>query len=187
MPRFIRNLLHLTKTRTSRRRPSFRPTVEKLEQRELLSVAPEEQLFVYQLNRARANPQAYEQEAQLPVSLAGVAARAPLAVNDHLMDSAGFKAEEMASNDYLSHQRPVTGIWPNQLARNFGYQLPSYFPDNDNYIESLASGWGVNSLPVTATPEAALRGLIIDQGLTPPGHRIHLLGMDDFNAKFKEV
>src|SRR5215471_2731898 len=109
-----------------RSRPrSVRPQLERLEEREVLSVAPEEQLFVYLLNRARHDPVAYQQENSLPVDLGSVSPRPPLAVNDLLFNSSEFKAEEMATNNYFSHQSQVTGIWPNKLVRDNGYNLPS--------------------------------------------------------------
>src|SRR5262245_15690193 len=100
-------------------------TLEHLEARELLAVAAEEQLFVYSLNRARHDPAAYQQEVSLPVDLTAVAPRPPLAVNDHLLASAQFKANEMATNNYFNHQSQVTGKWPNELVRSYGYPLPS--------------------------------------------------------------
>lgn len=173
-----------------RPRPSrVRPlTLERLEEREVLSVTPEGQLFVYLLNRARSNPAAYQQEVNLPISLASVAARPPLAVNNDLFNSSGFKANEMATNNYFSHQSAVTGIWPNQLVRNNGYPLPDLFVNNANYLESISYGGStLGHNPAVASAAAALQGLIIDAGINPPGHRIHLLGMDAFNATFKEI
>ena len=46
----------------NRRAESSALTIEQLEERVLFSVTPEEQLFVYELNRARHDPLAYEQE-----------------------------------------------------------------------------------------------------------------------------
>jgi hypothetical protein len=61
----------------------------------MLAVSAQEQLFIYLLNRARANPVAYQQEAGLSVDLSGVAARPPLAVNDDLSDSAQYHSDDM--------------------------------------------------------------------------------------------
>jgi hypothetical protein len=144
-------------------------------------VDPGEQLFVYLLNRARNDPQAYEAERDLPISLAGVEARPPVAVNYNLFDSSGFKSEEMAQYDYFAHQSEVTGQWPNELSRDYGYPLDPSFPDDNNQIESLAAGTFID------TAAEALELLIIDEGVVPPGHRIHLLGMDDFNADNREI
>jgi Ca2+-binding RTX toxin-like protein len=57
----------------------------------------------------------------------------------------------------------VTGDWPNELVRSFGYDLPGYFPDDANNIESLHSG--------SPDPFAVLGSLI-----GSPGHRPHVLG-----------
>ena len=84
-------------------------SVESLEDRLLLSVLPEEQLFVYLLNRARNDPVAYQQEQNLSVDLSYVTPRAPLAVNDKLFASSSFHANEMATYNYFGHQSQVTG------------------------------------------------------------------------------
>ena len=65
------------------------------------------------------------------------------------------------------------------MVRDQGYKLPSYFPDDNNYVESIAAG--------TSTPASTLSLLIVDQGLNPPGHRNHLLGIDDFNVDNREI
>lgn len=185
----LRLLLRLFPTVSRRpRRRTARLKVEHLEAREVLSVGAEEQLFVYLLNRARSNPVAYQQEANLPVSLAYVPARAPLAVNDRLFSSSEFKSEEMATYNYFSHQSQVTWKWPNQLVRDTGYALPSIFANSANNLESISYGWAYpgRNLAV-ATPAAALRGLIIDAGVASLGHRNHLLGIDPWNANFREI
>lgn len=170
------------------RSATCRPRLERLEDRELLAVSAAEQLFVYQLNRARANPVAYQQEVGLPVSLAYVTPRPPLAVNDLLFASAEFKSEEMATHNYFGHQSQVTGVWPNQLVRSRGYPLPSLFVNNANYLESISYGWAYPGRnPEVATAGAALEGLIYDEGINPPGHRNHLLGIDAWNANFREI
>ena len=170
----------------TRRMPIF---PECLEIRTLLAVSPEEMLFTYELNRARHNPVSYQQEQQLSVDLSYVTPRAPLALNVSLSNSSDFKADEMATFNYFNHQSLVTGQWPNLLARNNGYALPytipgsglSSFtlPDNSNQIESLAAGY--------TTAIETLNALIVDAGTSPPGHRIHLLGIDDFNAGNREI
>jgi hypothetical protein len=153
--------------------------LERLEDRLLLSVTAEEQLFVYLLNRARHNPQAYQLEANLVVDLSGVAARPPLAISEQLSASARFHAEEMAEFDYFAHQSPVTGAWPNQLARDAGYALPAGWANNDNFIESLGGG--------QRTAAELLKAFIEDIGVPDLGHRIHLLGMGDFHSQNREI
>ena len=157
------------------------PRVENLEPRLVLTITPEEQLFVYLLNQIRHDPQAYDAAAGLGGILDNVESRQPLAVNDDLFASAGFHAEEMAEFDYFAHQSDVTGDWPNKMARDEGYDLPGFFPDDNNFIESLAAGTNLHD------PDDVIRLLIVDPGLVPPGHRIHLLGIDEFNAQANEI
>lgn len=140
----------------------------------------DEMLFIYTLNRARANPAAYQQEVNLSVDLSGVQPRPPLAVNNNLTGSSRFHADEMADNNYFGHTSQVTGDQPNKMARDHGYPLPISLDDNANNIESIAAG---NNLDVLA----ALKLLIEDAGVDPPGHRIHLLGINDFFARHREI
>lgn len=154
---------------------------EALEPRVVLTISPEEQLFVYLLNWARSDPQAYEERENLPVSLADVAASEPLAVNDSLFASAGFHAEEMANNNYFDHQSQVTGDWPNQMAEDAGYDLPGYFELDNNYIESIAAGNAFSGAQDT------IDLLVIDEGVPSLGHRKHLLSIGDFYDQSKEI
>lgn len=157
-----------------------RPT-EFLEPRLLLTIKPEEQLFIYMLNRARHDPVAYQQEQGLTVDLSYVTPQPPLAVNTDLLDSSRFHSDEMANNDYFGHQSQVTGDWPNKMARDQGYPLPVSFPDNNNYIESIAAG------NVYSTAAIPLNALIVDAGVPSLGHRNHLLGIGEFYAANREI
>ena len=145
----------------------------------------EEQLFIFELNRARNNPTQFQTENSLSVDLSAVAAQPPLAVNGNLTESAGIKAQEMADNNYFTHLSPVSGKWPNKLARDSGYNLASSLPDNANNIESLAGGF--DSVIDWTQPLVPLVTLIVDAGVVPPGHRIHLLAMNSFNQRFREI
>lgn len=155
--------------------------IESLEQRLVLTVSSEEQLFVYLLNQIRHDPQAYDQAAGLGGILDAVETRQPLAINDDLFASAEFHATEMADNDYFAHQSAVTGDWPNLMARDQGYDLPSFFPDDNNFIESLAAGNAFGD------PADVIELLIVDAGVPSLGHRNHLLGIDSFNAQANEI
>ena len=64
--------------------------IESLETRKLLTVIADEQLFTYELNRARHDPVTYQQEQHLAVDLAYVTPRGPLALNDSLSGSSKF-------------------------------------------------------------------------------------------------
>jgi hypothetical protein len=99
--------------------------------------------LLYEINLARWNPVEFERssEADIPRLVAGP----PLAVSSNLSDSTKAKANEMAAHGYFAHQSPVTGMWPNELARLHGFDLPHYWPDDKNYIEALQSG---STLPI---------------------------------------
>ncbi|MGL4553476.1 MAG: CAP domain-containing protein, partial [Gemmataceae bacterium] len=118
-------------------RRTARPRCEALEDRTVLSVTAQEQLFVYLLNRARHDPGAYQREQGLPVNLDAVTPRPPLAVSDALFASTGFHAADMATRNYFGHNTPE-GLTPNQMVRNAGYPAASVFQANSNYVESIA-------------------------------------------------
>tara|TARA_R110002049_G_scaffold72490_7_gene187488 strand:- start:36053 stop:37507 length:1455 start_codon:yes stop_codon:yes gene_type:complete len=158
------------------RRLGFQP----LESRRLLAVIGLEQEAIYVLNRARHDPVAYQVEQQLPVDLAGIASRGPLAVNDSLIDSAGAKSTDMVFNNYFGHEGQ-DGLMANKLARDNGYPLPANLLDSDNNIESIAAGTDYT------TPYEPLNALIIDQGLPTPFHRQQLFGMTEFWADNREI
>lgn len=165
-------------SRAASRRPR-RLKLETLENRRLLAVSAGEQEFIYLLNRARHDPAAYATEVNLGVDLSSVVPRPPLAVNEQLLGSSGFHAEEMAAYDYFGHTSEVTGDQPNKMARDAGYPLPQGWSNDANYIESAAAGF--------ATAAAALKGLIHDGGGPTGGHRSHLLGIGDFWAANTEI
>ncbi len=145
-----------------------------------------EMAFIYELNRARANPQAYAAANSLGTLLDGVAAQPPLAVNNNLVQSARFHSDEMAANSYFAHTSMVTGDQPNAMARDAGYPLPGSWPDAGNNIESLAVLYSQGG-SISYSAPAALRALIEDLGVNPPGHRIHLLAMNSFFEAHREI
>ena len=156
-------------------------TLERLEDRLLLSISAESQHFIYLLNRARHDPAAYQRENNLPADIALVEARPPLAVNANLNASALFHSQEMATHNYFGHQSAVTGDWPNKMVRDHGYPLPDIFPNTSNNLESLAAGTFFSGA------DEPLSALIVDEGIPSLGHRKHLLGMGTFNASFREI
>ncbi len=145
-----------------------------------------EMAFIYELNRARSNPQAYDQANGLNGLLDGVAARPPLAVSENLVQSARFHSDEMATHGYFAHTSPVTLDQPNKMARDAGYPLPSAWPDNANSIESIACRYSTSG-STSYNGADALLALIIDLGWNPPGHRIHLLAMNAGFAAHREI
>lgn len=144
-----------------------------------------EMAFIYELNRARSDPQRYDTENSLGGILNGVAAQPPLALNLNLVESARFHSTEMANNGYFGHQSSVTGDWPNKMARDAGYPLNSGLSNTTNNIESLAARYSNSSISYSATE--ALKALIIDAGVPSLGHRKHLLAMEAFYQNFTEV
>jgi hypothetical protein len=132
----------------------------------------EAQLVVYEINRARWSPAAFAAETNSSVP-SDVLPRPPVALNQALVKSATFKANEMARFGYFAHQSKATGVWPNELARDAGYPLPSWWSDDANYIESLNSG---SSVPI----------LVVGSFANSPSHRRHIFGEGTF-ADFLEV
>lgn len=131
----------------------------------------EEQQFVYEVNRIRWNPA--ETEADAGLARGTLTPAPPLAVNDALADAAWFRSNEMAESDYFAHQSPVTGAWPNSVARDHGYPLPAWWPDEANNIESIHRG--------NPTLLGVLRSFV-----KSPSHRSHLMGQGWF-ATHREI
>lgn len=94
-----------------------------------------EQQLVYEINLARRNPAAFA--AALGFSGAGLLPRPPLAIDGALAASSSFKASDLADGAPFAHTTS-DGRWPNELARDFGYPLPTWWVDEANYIESIA-------------------------------------------------
>ncbi|MCA8946250.1 MAG: hypothetical protein KDB29_08485 [Planctomycetes bacterium] len=145
-----------------------------------------EMAFIYELNRARSNPQNYDTENSLGGILNGVAAQPPLALNLNLVQSARFHSAEMGANGYFGHQSTVTNDWPNKMARDAGYVLPTSWSDTTNNIESIAA-YGSSGSGASYSAPDALKALIIDANTPSLGHRIHLLAMNSFNQNFREI
>src|ERR1700681_3364044 len=85
----------------------FLPRLEELEDRTVPSgLAPTavEQLFLEQLNDARANPAAYG--ASIGVDLSGVAPAPPLAFNPLLIEAARLHSQDMNTQGYFDHTTP---------------------------------------------------------------------------------
>jgi uncharacterized protein YkwD len=140
-------------------------TVEQLEDRQLLSgyqPTAVEQLFLEELNDARANPPAYG--LATGVDLSTVAPAQPLAFNPELIQAARDHSQDMSSRAYFSHVTPE-GLDPGQRISQTGFFW-------NGWGESLAGG------SIYAQPADALSGLIADNGVQDLGHRRHLLSMD---------
>jgi hypothetical protein len=144
---------------------ALRPRLELLETRQLLSgftPTPAEQLFLEELNDARADPAQYG--TSIGVDLSGVAPSPPLAFNTLLIEETRLHSQDMNARGYFAHDTPE-GIDPGQRMTNVGF---------------VWTGWGESLAGGTAFPGPtdALRALIIDNGVADLGHRRHLLAID---------
>lgn len=157
-----------------------------------------EAAFIYELNRARQDPGRYDAEIGFGGTLNSGMTQPPLALNLSLVESARWHSQDMEALSYFGHQRPAPYLQhPNWMARHkwkgtspaSAYPLVTSWTDDANYIESLAGIW--SSAPISYSAADALEALIRDTYLVgqgqPPGHRIHLLGLNAFNAAFREV
>lgn len=139
------------------------------------SQTPEISAAVEFLNKIRANPDAFSET--IGVKLNNIPASAPLKWNDQLAIAAQQKAEDMANRNYFNHVNPE-GYGMNYFIHQTGYALNEAWlkPKSQNFFESLSAG--------ASTPVDAIIQLISD-GKEPvhskAGHRVHLLGIDDFH------
>lgn len=143
---------------------NFSTHLEELEPRRLLAgydPTAAAQLFLLELNQARANPAAYG--ASIGVDLSGVAPAPPLAFDPRLVEAAQLHSEDMNNQAYFNHVTPQ--------GEDVGDRLTSVLYPWTTYGESIAGGPGLT------TPAAALSDLIIDAGVPDLGHREQLLAM----------
>ena len=130
------------------------------------------------LNSVRAAPASFSEE--LGVNLSGVAPQSKLLWSDILGRVANAKALDMANRNYFAHVDP-DGNGINIKISEAGYQLNAGFlsTKSQNNFESLSAG--------RADMLDAIKSLIIDQGVNPPGHRQHLLGIEPFWANCYDI
>jgi uncharacterized protein YkwD len=154
----------LTSSRSARRRHPLQ--LEQLESRLVLATGLQptavEQLFLEELNDARANPAAYG--ASIGLDLSNVAPSQPLAFSPLLIQAAREHSQDMSARGYFAHVTPE-GIDPGDRLTAVG------FPWN-GFGESIAGG---SAYP---NPSDALAGLITDSGVPDLGHRRQLLAID---------
>ena len=152
-----------------------------------------EMLAIYEINRARHDPQAYDTANALGGILVGITPSPPLAVHLRLTTSSRFHSQEMATNGYFAHTSPITGNQPNLMVRNAGYPLIASFPSAANNLESLACQFTSSGGGISYAAATAIRNLIVDTGVSPPGHRYHLLAWGgsqseiNFYRQFREI
>lgn len=92
--------------------------------------------------------------------------RAQCIWSDKLAQVAYSHCADMAKRDYFSHETPEH-IWPNKRVRDAGYRLPDFFPDDANFVESIAAGQ-----PIAAGAWSAW--------LESDSHKTHALGLTPF-------
>ena len=138
----------------------------------------QEQAALAHLNWMRQNPAAAGR--QLGLNLNNVRPQPPLRVHPILTQVARERAEDLGQRRYFGHVDP-DGRGPNIKVVEAGYPLPRHFlrRTDSNFIESLVAG--------RATGQTAIDALIIDAGINPPGHRIHLLAMNDFFQRHTDI
>ena len=129
------------------------------------------------LNKVRANPAAFTEEMPF---LAEISKKPLLKWNDTLAAVAEAKALDMATRLYMSHVDPE-GYGMNHHINKAGYRLNVKWLTKKemNYFESLSAG--------VPDGETAIRNLIIDKNVPSLGHRKHLLGLDEWNAKLYDI
>ncbi|MDH5399007.1 MAG: CAP domain-containing protein [Cyclobacteriaceae bacterium] len=130
------------------------------------------------LNMVRLDPASFSSE--IGVDLGYVNPIQLLTWNDTLAQVALEKARDMAARNYFDHVDP-DGNGMNIKIHEAAYTLnPSWVADKSlSYFESIAAGYD-NGI-------AMVKGLILDEGVNPPGHRNHLLGIDPFWADCYDV
>jgi len=123
------------------------------------------------LNEMRLSPESFSET--VGVDLAYVEPRQKLQWNEILARVAEQKALDMAEREYFAHVDP-DGNAINILIKEAGYEiLDSWVEDiRNNFFESIQAG--------ASTGQEVINDLVLDEGIDPPGHRNHLLGIDPF-------
>jgi uncharacterized protein YkwD len=130
------------------------------------------------LSEVRSNPDNFSEELTYKKGLkvSGI----KLMWNENLAKVAEQKALDMATRNYFGHVDP-DGYGINYFISKSGYKLnPDWLKaKSDNYFESLAANH--------ATGIDMIKALIIDKQTPSLGHRIHLLGLNDWNASLTDI
>lgn len=125
------------------------------------------------LNKVRLSPKDYDKE--IGRFMKRIEAKPELVWNDTLAKVAEARALDMTEKKYFGHVNKK-GQGVNILIHKAGYELNEvlYKKKKMNSFESIAMGM--------SDGEETVKALIIDEGINPPNHRKHLLGMTDFWA-----
>lgn len=131
------------------------------------------------LNKIRASPASYANTLGIR-ELKNIQPKITLKENAILRKVAEQRAMDLAINNYFSHINK-NGEGVNILLARAGYPIKesSYKRKNSNYYESLSAG--------DMSPEEHIDNLIIDEGVEPPLHRNHLLGLSEFWENCTEI
>ncbi len=134
------------------------------------------------LNEIRENPAGFS--AEIGVSLSYVKSRDNLAWNEMLAEAAEKKASDMARRGYFAHVDP-DGYGMNYHINQAGYELRADWinPKSNNFFESIYYEYGIKE---AGEGIRAVKSLILDKNTNPPGHRNHLLGIEDFWADCRD-
>lgn len=134
------------------------------------------------LNEIRGNPAAFSDE--IGISLSYVKNRDNLVWNEMLAQAAVEKAADMAGREYFAHVDP-DGYGMNYHINKAGYELRADWlnPKSGNFFESIYYEFGINE---AGEGRRAVKSLILDKNTNPPGHRNHLLGIEDFWADCRD-
>lgn len=172
------------------------PSLEVLETRQLMAVTAQptaaEQLFLEQLNNARANPAAYG--ATIGVDLSGVAPSQPLAFDPYLINEAQSHSLDMINQNYFSPTTPE-GVTLVQRILSSGFPIKDRRAPNRWALGPIAQitytdpGLPQASLQAIAdNAPIALSDLITDQGFSDLHHRRALLSISpDSNPALRLV
>ncbi len=167
-------LVVLTAARPSEaaKSPTYRPSVD-------YDLQAAQVAYQY-LNQIRQNPGKYNSE--IGIDLSKYKAMPALEWNDQLAKAARWKVRDMAEKDYFSHI-DKQGYGMNHHINRLGYTLePDWLkPKRSNNFESI---YGATQ---AMAPKMVIKELIVDAGYKVPGHRIHLLGLDDWNASLTDI
>lgn len=143
------------------------------------AVDQKEALIAFEyLNKVRASPKSFSKE--IGVRLNYVKSKQALIWNNTLALDAEKKALDMLERNYFGHVDP-DGNGINILIFEAGYKMPEdwYKDISKNNFESIGAGYsgGIE----------LIQQLIEDKGVSPPGHRNHLLGIEDFWANCTDI
>lgn len=134
----------------------------------------EEQQFLELLNAVRANPNAAQRQLGVDLTAGGkfqLTPRPPLVCNARLIEAARGHSRDMNDLAFFGHRNP-RGQMAGERIRTAGYNWLGY-------SENLAASF--------ASPQEALRELLIDEGVPDLGHRVSLLGLSEQTAHLDEV